>query len=125
MHQRFGSSQLGFHSVTFNPSDHELVNGDPSVRRGYLDSVLIAEEMDYIEVLRKYQRVLKQKNALLKDPRAEKGRPVSLFDFNESLARYGSLLTFRRLLWIRRLQKIVNDAARLISLKQAPLNIFY
>ena len=64
--QRFGQVQLGFHSVVFNPADHDLVRGEPSLRRSYLDRVLAAEDLEYLTNLKHYQRLLKQRNSLLK-----------------------------------------------------------
>src|SRR5690606_10940015 len=64
--QRFGSFELGFHTVVFNPSDHDLVRGEPALRRHYLDRVIAAEEIEYLKLLQKYQRTLEQRNALLK-----------------------------------------------------------
>ena len=56
--QRFGSFELGFHAVVFNPSDHDLVRGEPAHPAGYLDRVIAAERCRLSQDLAKYQRVV-------------------------------------------------------------------
>src|SRR6185437_16421719 len=55
--QRFGSFELGFHAVIFNPSDHDLVRGEPATRRNYLDRVIAAEDVQFLKIVSKYQRI--------------------------------------------------------------------
>ncbi|MGE0615725.1 MAG: AAA family ATPase, partial [Bacteriovoracia bacterium] len=58
--QRFESFLKGFHAIVFNPSDHHLVRGEPSIRRSYLDQVIGSEDLDYLTALRRYKRALEQ-----------------------------------------------------------------
>jgi DNA replication and repair protein RecF len=53
-------------TVLFAPEDLAIVKGDPSTRRGYLDDLLVARSPRYAAVHADYDRVLKQRNALLK-----------------------------------------------------------
>ena len=58
-------------AVLVTPQDSGLVSGSPSGRRAFLDSLLSRLSARYAVVLREYQRVLEQRNALLRtDPRA-------------------------------------------------------
>jgi DNA replication and repair protein RecF len=52
--------------VLFAPEDLELVRGDPSERRRYLDDLLVARQPRYAGVRADYDRVVKQRNALLR-----------------------------------------------------------
>ncbi|MCA2212741.1 DNA replication/repair protein RecF [Jidongwangia harbinensis] len=52
--------------VLFAPEDLELVRGDPSERRRYLDDLLVARLPRYAGVRADYDRVVKQRNALLR-----------------------------------------------------------
>ena len=52
--------------VLFAPEDLELVRGDPSERRRYLDDLLVARQPRYAGVHADYDRVIKQRNALLR-----------------------------------------------------------
>lgn len=57
-------------AVLITPVDSELVHGSPSARRAYLDAVLTKLSTRYALLAREYQRVLEQRNALLRnDPR--------------------------------------------------------
>src|SRR6266568_2169348 len=52
--------------VLFAPEDMALVRGDPAERRRYLDDLLVARQPRYAGVRADYERVLKQRNALLR-----------------------------------------------------------
>jgi DNA replication and repair protein RecF len=54
------------HTVLFAPEDLALVKGDPSDRRRFLDDLLVAMAPRYAAVRSDYERVLKQRAALLK-----------------------------------------------------------
>src|SRR5690625_4719151 len=53
-------------TVLFAPEDLALVKGDPSERRRFLDDLLVSRTPRYASVRSDYERVLKQRNALLK-----------------------------------------------------------
>jgi DNA replication and repair protein RecF len=53
-------------TVLFAPEDLAIVKGDPAQRRSYLDELLVARSPRYAAVHSDYDRVLKQRNALLK-----------------------------------------------------------
>ncbi len=121
--QRFGSYELGFHAIVFNPSDHELVRGEPSNRRAYLDRVLIAEDIEYLHLYQKYHKVLNHRNVLLKSD-----RPVDrevMLQFTEQLCRYGANITFKRLKWIERLSLVLTDTLKQIAPEQSDLRFAY
>src|SRR5436305_5715368 len=52
--------------VLFAPEDLALIRGDPAERRRYLDDLLVARQPRYAGVRADYERVLKQRNALLR-----------------------------------------------------------
>src|SRR5690606_18020535 len=52
--------------VLFAPEDIDLVRGEPALRRRYLDDLLVARRPRYAAVCADYERVLKQRNALLR-----------------------------------------------------------
>jgi DNA replication and repair protein RecF len=53
-------------AVLITPEDADLVHGPPSRRRGYLDALLSKLSPRYAALLREYQRVVEQRNALLR-----------------------------------------------------------
>ena len=56
-------------SVLFAPEDLALVKGEPAVRRRFLDELLVTLEPRHAGTRADYDRVLKQRNALLKSAR--------------------------------------------------------
>ncbi len=121
--QRFGSVELGFHSIVFNPSDHDLVRGDPATRRGYLDRVLAAEDVDYLKALQKYHRILEQRNAILK--KNDPPQRELLLGFTEQLSQVAAALALKRLEWIEKLEKHLDDFSRQIAPDQPALRLVY
>src|SRR5579884_1122648 len=89
-------------TVLFAPEDLALVKGDPGERRRFLDELLVARAPRLAGVRQDYERVLKQRNALLKSAasarRSGGGRGIDLSTldvWDEHLARAGAELTAR------------------------------
>ncbi|RZU66958.1 DNA replication and repair protein RecF [Microterricola gilva] len=95
-----------FSSVLFAPEDLALVRGEPSGRRRFLDQLLILRSPRLSGVLTDYDRVLKQRNTLLKSARARgvRGDALSTLDiWDERLVALGSEIIDERLELIRAL----------------------
>ena len=87
-------------TVLFAPEDLALVRGDPTERRKFLDEVLIMRAPRLAGTRADYDRVLKQRNALLKTAGAARrsGGDLSTLDvWDEHLAAAGSALVHARL----------------------------
>jgi DNA replication and repair protein RecF len=90
--------------VLFAPEDLELVRGDPAERRRYLDDLLVARLPRFAGVRADYDRVVKQRNALLRTAYltrkvgGTRGQDLStLTVWDTHLARHGAELTAARL----------------------------
>lgn len=87
--------------VLFAPEDLALVNGDPSVRRRFLDDLVVQLRPALGDARSDYERVLRQRNALLKQARfsgswsEEQGHTLAVWD--EHLSRAGARLLNGRL----------------------------
>ena len=82
-----------FSSVLFAPEDLALVRGEPSGRRRFMDELLVQRYPRLTGVLADYERVLKQRNTLLKTARATGLRVESsgtLDIWDERLVAFGS-----------------------------------
>ncbi|OIV37240.1 DNA replication/repair protein RecF [Mangrovactinospora gilvigrisea] len=104
-------------TVLFAPEDLTLVKGDPGDRRRFLDELLVARAPRLAGVRQDYERVLKQRNALLRTVamarRAARGaKPdLSTLDvWDAHLARAGAELTARRLELVAALRPLVDAA---------------
>jgi DNA replication and repair protein RecF len=81
-----------FSSVLFAPEDLALVRGDPSGRRRFMDELLVLRTPRMSAVLADYDRVLRQRNSLLKSARASGIRDhLSTLDiWDERLVAFGT-----------------------------------
>jgi DNA replication and repair protein RecF len=96
--------------VLFAPEDLAIVKGDPSERRRYLDDLLIASRPRYAAVRADYERVVKQRSALLKSARtAGRADPAGLDIWDEQLVTHGAALTAGRLQLTTALRPLVTD----------------
>lgn len=63
-------NQLDFrflrHSVLFEPNHLRMIGGSPRSRRRYLDGILCKTDQSYLKAYINYEKVLRQRNALLK-----------------------------------------------------------
>jgi DNA replication and repair protein RecF len=89
-------------TVLFAPEDLALVRGDPGERRRFLDEMLVARAPRYAGVRSDYERVLKQRSALLKSAgaarRAGRSGDISTLDvWDGHLAKHGAELLAARL----------------------------
>jgi len=82
-----------FSSVIFAPEDIMLVRGDPSGRRRFIDELLVLRSPRMAGVMADYDRVLRQRNTLLKSARATNVAQLSTLDiWDERLVDFGSAI---------------------------------
>lgn len=88
-------------TVLFAPEDLALVKGDPGTRRRFLDDLIMALYPHQADVRSDYERVLKQRNALLKSARISgkftAGHEATLDAWDLQMARAGAQLLRARL----------------------------
>jgi DNA replication and repair protein RecF len=106
--------------VVFAPEDLELVRGDPSARRRFLDEVIVQLRPRMAEVRTRYDRVLRQRVALLKSvgaaSRAGRSMDLSALDvWDEQLAEAGAQIIAARADLVARLRPHVATAYREVS----------
>src|SRR5262249_60007314 len=84
--------------VLFAPEDLALVKGDPDQRRRYLDDLLVATRPRFAGVRSDYERVVRQRSALLKSARPRGGgEPRGLDVWDDQLVSAGTEVTAGRL----------------------------
>ena len=87
-------------AVLFWPEHLELVTDSPSLRRRYLDSVLVQVDREYRRSLMSYERGLRQRNRLLDLINEGKAGRGQLLFWNQLLIRTGGYLTDTRAAFI-------------------------
>ena len=132
-------------TVLFAPEDLALVKGDPSERRRFLDELLVARQPRWAGVRSDYDKVLRQRNALLKSaapvlrrgarhrprPAEEAGEDArasalhTLDIWNDHLATVGSQLLYARLRLLRDLGPYLSKAYDEVSAGQSDARVSY
>ena len=119
-------------TVVFAPEDLALVKGDPSDRRHFLDDLLVARTPRLAGVRADYDRVLKQRNALLKTAglsRRTGGPDLRTLDvWDTHLSNAGGELLAARLRLIEELRPLVEKAYATVAMgdtRSVPVGIEY
>lgn len=63
-----------FSTVVFAPEDLQIVRGDPSIRRKFLDQTQTLRKPHFSALISEYEKVIKQRNALLKTAKIQRGQ---------------------------------------------------
>ncbi len=87
-------------AVLFWPEDLELVTDSPSLRRKYLDSVLVQVDREYRRNLHSYERGLRQRNRLLDFINEGTAHRHQLLFWNQLLIKAGGYITEKRASYI-------------------------
>ena len=119
-------------TVVFAPEDLALVKGDPSDRRHFLDDLLVARTPRLAGVRADYDRVLKQRNALLKTAglsRRTGGPDLRTLDvWDTHLSAAGGELLAARLGLIEELRPLVEKAYATVAMgdrRSVPVGVEY
>ena len=128
-------------TVLFAPEDLALVKGDPGERRRFLDELITARAPRMAGVRSDYDRILKQRNTLLKSAaqarrygsrsgasggRAPSGADLSTLDvWDQHLARAGAELLAQRLALVSALQPLADKAYEQLAPGGGPVGMEY
>ena len=105
--------------VYFSPEDLDLVRGEPGGRRDFLDRLLITRTPRMAGVIADYERVVKQRNALLKT----RSSVSALLPWNEQLIKLGAQLTADRITLVEALNPwVAKNYANLNEVKPASIS---
>lgn len=107
-------------TVLFAPEDLALVKGDPSDRRAFLDELLVQRAPRMAGVRADYDRVLKQRNALLKSAavarrRSEDEMLRTLEVWDEQLAEHGASVLAARIALLHDIAGFARDQYAVVS----------
>jgi DNA replication and repair protein RecF len=83
-------------AVLFSADDLQMIDGTPSLRRRYIDLTLMQVDQEYARARSRYERVLTQRNHLLKRVREGESQAEELMFWDDELTRDGGLIMHRR-----------------------------
>ena len=112
-------------SVMFSPEDLFMFKNSPAVRRKFLDSEISQASPIYFKNLVTYNRLVDQRNNLLKKIREGFASPADLDLWTEQLANSAAKITVKRLQSIDKLNFLADDAQKKISSQSENLSINY
>jgi len=108
--------------------DLEIIRGEPSIRRRFLDLEIAQTSPRYVLALGSYRKTLEQRNRLLRDLRDGRisgSARESLPAWNEGLAQHGARLIERRRLFLERLAQLASETHRTLSDERDELQVTY
>ncbi|HET6360576.1 MAG TPA: DNA replication/repair protein RecF [Gemmatimonadota bacterium] len=109
-------------AVSLRPEDLELVTGSPSARRGYVDELLGLASRPYRQALSEYDRVLRQRNELLRSGRGA----AQLEAWDEALISSGVPIVAARARLVSRLaERFARTAARVAGQEDGGYGVAY
>lgn len=96
--------------VVISPADESLISDSAEARRKYADSVISQCDKGYMESLMAYNRLLTQRNALLKQMAATERPDPGLLDvFDQQIARHGNVISAKRRDFVGWLRPVVES----------------
>ena len=111
--------------VFFSPEDLNIIKDGPAERRRFLDLELCQLDKIYLSDLTAYNKVLKQRNSLLKDMIYRPDLKDTLPIWDEQLVEYGKRIIRRRQSFIEELYEIVQEIHGNLSGKRELLTLKY
>lgn len=97
-------------AVLFTAEDMEMISGAPSLRRRYLDLTLSQVDSRYSQARSRFEKVITQRNALLKRIREGAASADELEYWDEQAADNGAVLFHARALAIERIGELAREA---------------
>ena len=113
-----------FCAVVFSPVHLSLIKDGPEGRRRFLDAAYCQLRPGYIRILGDYQRILNQRNALLKTMRIS-GDDQTLALWDEKMARTGAQVFAARTAYIRKLSAAAKSVYNGLSSGKEPFDLHY
>ena len=102
-------------TVLFSPEDLNLLRGGPAARRKFINIALSQLKPKYLQSLSRYQKVLEEKNKLLKVMQGSSEINVLLDVYNEQLAVLGASIISYRAEFLQKLARHANEIHREMS----------
>lgn len=96
------------HFVFFSPEDLNIIKEGPSGRRRFIDLELSQLDKVYLSNLSNYNRIINQRNSLLKDIYRQENLVETLDIWDMQLVEYGTKVTERREQFVKDVNKIIS-----------------
>ena len=112
-------------AVFFSPEDLAIIKNGPAERRRFMDMELCQLDASYLYNLNQYNRIVNQRNKLLKDIGNDSSMRDILSVWDEQLADFGEKIVERRVLFAQQLNGIIAGIHQKLSGGREHLSIVY
>jgi DNA replication and repair protein RecF len=111
--------------VLFSADDLGIIAGAPAARRRYLDLTISQLDPAYVRALQRYQRVLQQRNSLLRRLQDRRGAPGELDFWDQELAHAGAVVITGRARTLAALARGASTRYDELAPAEEPLSVCY
>lgn len=111
--------------VFFSPEDLSIIKNGPAERRRFVDMELCQLDSFYLYNLNHYNKIVNQRNKLLKDMYMNPELKDTLTIWDSQLVSFGSKIIERRKLFVEQLNEIINEIHKKLSGGKEDLKIAY
>ncbi|MBR1854922.1 MAG: DNA replication/repair protein RecF [Lachnospiraceae bacterium] len=111
--------------VFFSPEDLGIIKNGPAERRRFIDMELCQLDQIYLYNLNNYNKIVNQRNKLLKDMYLNSDLKETLNIWDMQLVSYGSKIIERRNVFVEQLNEIIYDIHKKLSGDKEELRIVY
>ncbi len=123
--KKFAEFIGAFPTIVFLPEDLSLFSASPARRRDFLDAFLVQTVPSFHSVGSDYERVLKQRNALLRSIQEGTGKRSDLPVWDSALAEAGAKVHAARLRSLEELQPALMQHVVALGEKWSDIHLFY
>jgi len=125
-YEKFSEHIGKFPLVIISPADRDLIVEGSETRRKFIDSVISQQNQSYLRTLISYNKILVQRNALLKYFAANRTfDAVNLEVYNQQLILYGEIIHKERKEFLKIFIPIFNERYKTISQGKEEVNLVY
>ena len=112
--------------VIISPADRDLIIEGSDIRRKFIDNVISQSDKDYLQLILKYNKVLAQRNSLLKYFAANRTfDALNLKVYDEQLKTYGTVIFEKRTAFLNAFIPIFRSRYQSISNSKEVVDMFY
>lgn len=112
-------------TVMFSPEDLQLIKGEPALRRRFFDMQISQTDSIYYDLLLKYNRVLQQRNKLLKDLRENGGKSTILDVWDQEFCNLAAKITQKRINALKKLESIASSIYASLTKNNEQITVSY
>ena len=113
------------HFVFFSPEDLNIIKDGPAGRRRFIDLELSQLDKIYLSNLSNYNRIINQRNALLKDIYGQDRLMETLDIWDMQLAEYGTRILERRREFVEQVNEIISDIHHKLTGGREDITLIY